>query len=122
MKFINKDDMQYLSLSDFTIESLVWEDDYSCVIMTQGAYLEQDDGVVQFNSCKLYIRLMESCQTRCYDHESKIWVNCDNNETLKEISEFCVGDDLTIRGFSKKSGMWVEMKFISPGEIHAEVY
>jgi hypothetical protein len=122
MKLINKDEMQDLSLSDFAIESFLWEDDYSCIILTEGAFLEKDNGTVQFNSCKLYILLMKSCKTRYYDHELKIWVNCDNSEIIKEINEFCIGDDLTIRGFSKQSGMWVEMTFISPEEVYAELY
>lgn len=121
MILLNGTQIKNLSFPDFTVDRFEWKSKTSCTIRTQGALLEKGEEIIEYSSCNLYIFLGNGLSAKYYDHLSKDWVAHDGNEDVRDICEFIYDIDLIIRGFGRDSGSWLELKFISPEEVYAEL-
>jgi hypothetical protein len=60
----------------------------------------------------LVISEWESVRQRRFEYEKNMWfdIPCEDEEGFKDISEFeCDDHQITMRGFGKESGAWLEM-------------
>ncbi|WP_330986201.1 MULTISPECIES: hypothetical protein [Enterobacterales] len=119
MNIISMKDTNKLSFPDFSVLETKWVDKSHCIISLNGAVLESGDHVKQFDNCSLHIEFWDDLNITCYDHDLAKWVK--QSDELNDICEMTFNNDLIIRGFGMKTGLWVEYLFKSPKNIYSKV-
>lgn len=115
--------LNLVSFPDCTVLSFeLLESIRSLEILIDGAFMESSPSIF-FKSAKLLLKKWDGLWIRYFDAEAEKWydVNSPDFDTLKDICEFVISDDVILRGFGKYTGQWLEFQ-IKGGKISLWLY
>ena len=107
---ITNEQWQQLSFPDSNILTMIIHDDGLDMTVDSGFLdspieLTMGTGFIKFTKC-------QDIKIRSYNPDSKLWY--DTCEILKDLCEVEFRENVILRGFGKKSGLWTELTLIKP--------
>lgn len=110
------DQFKKLNFSDFNIESMTLDKVSKIVtIKIEGARLKENYDWLVLSHVLIKIYSWYEISILLYETNNSTWLslNQDEYDPLKEICETNTDNKLTLKGFGKRTGQWVEYIFFN---------
>lgn len=114
MNYLTQVELENLSFPDCEVEKMILNPDQKIVeIYTDRCYIDLNEGKRLFN-CKITLSDWEKVEIVLYQSSTQKFLmsNLESADILVDICEFIYGNKITLKGFGKQSGQWLEYSFM----------
>jgi len=124
MKILDKITMKNLSFPDIEVQKMELSFQEKVLkIFVEGACLDINGKGLKLNKGMLFFNGWKSLSISKFNHVHENWIEVDisSTEPLNDLCECLFSElEVSLRGFGKITGEWLEWKIIRPKEMYAE--